>query len=663
MTGNDAAVPLDELLAHRAWVRALAVALSRDENDADDLEQQAWLTAMRRPPETLDSPRGWLASVLRSMAKRRARTDSRRARREAGAARRDVDVNDPARLAARAEMHARVAMAVVALREPYRQAVLLHYFEGLSVRETSARMDAPFETSRARLRRGREQLRRQLDSEMGGMQPLGVALLPLLPRGAGRWGSTGVAAAATGGTLVMAKFVIGSVAVCVLAAGVLWATSDSDGPEVAAVPVVEDVVDRAPDPTPPRERVRVDQPTTTLGDDGDAVPDVEPEPTTVEQRLQLKLDDIHYRDVSMYDVLARISAQTSVSIHLQTELLEGARSSDEFTIGLQLDVPTEAQTTLNLLTTFRGLKLHIADDRVVVHRGDIEWSDGMASVEVTPKLPDPNAPTTLTVRGRVVDETGGGIEGAVILHASAEVARSAPGGHFEVELVKEFHSLTARISGRQRSKKFDVAGEYGDVLDAELVLGGAAGFVRVTVTSDSGDDPKHCYVRFNWNVPGTEQTLRDGREVALRDSETVLLGPAAGGFIATLDSLPPGELRLVVSAREHVKDVRTVTIVVGERTDVTVELHKADLAERLRTERMSVQFADAPLRDVTNYVRRTKSLNISVDPAFAAANADARVTVTAEDVTIESILDELCAAIPGATWVIRNRVVLITKGE
>jgi len=388
MTGNDAAVPLDELLAHRAWVRALALALSRDENDADDLEQQTWLTAMRRPPETLDSPRGWLASVTRSMAKRRARTDGRRARREEGASRRDVEVNDPARLAARAEMHARVATAVVALREPYRQAVLLHYFEGLSVRETSARMDAPFETTRARLRRGRELLRRRFDSEMGGTRPLAVALLPLLPRDAGGWASTGVAAAATGGTVVMSKFVIGSVAVCTLAACVLWSMWDGNEPEVAAVPVVEDVVAPAPNPTPPRERVRVDQPTTTLSDDGDAAPDVEPEPTTVEQRLQLKLDDINYDEASMYDVLARISAQTSVSVHLQTELLEGARSSDEFTINLRLDTPTEAQTTLTLLTTFRGLKLHIADDRVVVHRGEVEWNDGMASVKVTPKLGD-----------------------------------------------------------------------------------------------------------------------------------------------------------------------------------------------------------------------------------------------------------------------------------
>src|SRR5262249_45007568 len=43
--------PLDSLLAHRQWVRDLARRLCADESAADDLEQQTWLSALRRPPQ------------------------------------------------------------------------------------------------------------------------------------------------------------------------------------------------------------------------------------------------------------------------------------------------------------------------------------------------------------------------------------------------------------------------------------------------------------------------------------------------------------------------------------------------------------------------------------------------------------------------------------
>jgi len=41
-------VPLDQLLAHREWVRRMARALVGDENLADDLEQDVWMDALER---------------------------------------------------------------------------------------------------------------------------------------------------------------------------------------------------------------------------------------------------------------------------------------------------------------------------------------------------------------------------------------------------------------------------------------------------------------------------------------------------------------------------------------------------------------------------------------------------------------------------------------
>lgn len=70
MTSHDAAVPLSELLAQRVWLRALARALSDDENEADDVEQKTWLAALRSPPSsTLASPR----SVTKRFAGLRSR--------------------------------------------------------------------------------------------------------------------------------------------------------------------------------------------------------------------------------------------------------------------------------------------------------------------------------------------------------------------------------------------------------------------------------------------------------------------------------------------------------------------------------------------------------------------------------------------------------------
>ena len=43
------AVPLDTLLAPRAWIRALARSLVRDPADVDDIEQEVYVAAMKGP--------------------------------------------------------------------------------------------------------------------------------------------------------------------------------------------------------------------------------------------------------------------------------------------------------------------------------------------------------------------------------------------------------------------------------------------------------------------------------------------------------------------------------------------------------------------------------------------------------------------------------------
>jgi len=80
-------VSIEQLLEHRLWVRRLARGLVLDESRVDDLEQETWLRAMRRPPEARGI-RTWLRRVVRNLAIDQGRRDRthRRAcqRRRAG---------------------------------------------------------------------------------------------------------------------------------------------------------------------------------------------------------------------------------------------------------------------------------------------------------------------------------------------------------------------------------------------------------------------------------------------------------------------------------------------------------------------------------------------------------------------------------------------------
>lgn len=211
---------LDLLLAHHGWMRDLARRLVLDPNRADDLEQQAWLAALQSPPTQGVHPRAWLATVLRNLVREGHRRDERRLRRERAAARSE-SLPGTSEVVAHAEAHGRLVRAVLALPEPFRETVLLRFYEGCPPREVARRLGIPVETVRSRTRRALERLRGDLDGEHGGdRRAWCLALLPLA-------GLDGNALAASGlgkGALLMSVGTKkGLVAVGLVAAGVgLW---------------------------------------------------------------------------------------------------------------------------------------------------------------------------------------------------------------------------------------------------------------------------------------------------------------------------------------------------------------------------------------------------------------------------------------------------------
>jgi RNA polymerase sigma factor (sigma-70 family) len=167
----------EELAAEVAGVRRIVRGLVRDGGLAEDVAQEAWLTALStRPPD--DVPlRWWLAGIARNLARRLRRGESRRDRRERAVAR--PEGATPPDLVARAETHRRVMDAVLALEEPYRGTLLLRFFDDLPSAEIARRLGVPAATVRSRLRRGLDLLRSRLDETHGTRRTWTLALLPL----------------------------------------------------------------------------------------------------------------------------------------------------------------------------------------------------------------------------------------------------------------------------------------------------------------------------------------------------------------------------------------------------------------------------------------------------------------------------------------------------
>lgn len=173
-------VPIDRLLTHREWVRALARRLVSDDAAADDLAQDAFVTALEHPPAHGQALRAWFGRVLRSRAADRRRSDGRRETREQATAS-GREPEDPALAVARTEELSRLVRAILALPEPYRTTVVLHYQEECTVSEVARRMAVPVETVRTRVRRALSRLREALDAEHGGDgRTWTLALLPLV---------------------------------------------------------------------------------------------------------------------------------------------------------------------------------------------------------------------------------------------------------------------------------------------------------------------------------------------------------------------------------------------------------------------------------------------------------------------------------------------------
>lgn len=170
------ALDLDVLLVHRDFLTGMSRSLLSNPHDADDLSQETWLAAMKRAPAHDANLKGWIKTVASRFAFSDRRRRASRAAHEAAFAPTE-STPSAADIAEREAVRREVVHAVLALSEPYRDPILLRYYEDLPPREIARRLRLPVETVRTRLRRGLQQMRGQLDATHGGDRTTWMAAL------------------------------------------------------------------------------------------------------------------------------------------------------------------------------------------------------------------------------------------------------------------------------------------------------------------------------------------------------------------------------------------------------------------------------------------------------------------------------------------------------
>lgn len=163
------------LLPHLAAGYNLARWLTRNEHDAEDLVQEAYLRAFR----SFDGyrggdPRAWLLRIVRNTCYTWLQQQRGWAAEPTGDDPDDLQGDPATGPEAQAIRHADGQLLRGALEElpaEYRETVVLRELEGLSYKEIAEIAGVPLGTVMSRLSRGRQQLQRSVLKRMGGTKP------------------------------------------------------------------------------------------------------------------------------------------------------------------------------------------------------------------------------------------------------------------------------------------------------------------------------------------------------------------------------------------------------------------------------------------------------------------------------------------------------------
>lgn len=167
--GGDAGAFEELVRRHLRAAHAVALGVLADPADAEDVCQDAFLTALQKLEECREPAKfaAWLLRIVRNRAlnfrESRALRRGEPLERAAGAA----GGEDPEREAERSELREQLLGALGGVPPAQREVVLLHDLEGWRHREIAELLGISEEASRARLLQARRNLRARLEGNPG----------------------------------------------------------------------------------------------------------------------------------------------------------------------------------------------------------------------------------------------------------------------------------------------------------------------------------------------------------------------------------------------------------------------------------------------------------------------------------------------------------------
>ncbi|MFN3241146.1 MAG: sigma-70 family RNA polymerase sigma factor [Planctomycetota bacterium] len=327
----------DDLYEHARSLRGLARALV-GAADADDLVQETAVRALDHGHVETRSVGGWLATIMRNLASTRRTADARRRRRErASGAGRPDEAPSALTAAARLEAIDRLHASLRSLADPYREVLLLRYFEGQTPQQIATQRGEPLATVKSRLRRGLEQLRRSLDERAPREHWRGafVAAFGL--------GSVAPATAAAGlltltWMMMMSwKFLCGAAAAIAFSVW-LWHDGRAPAPQGAVTGVPGSAQVATAEPDPDRDLVRESVPVAAKPTEVEAVPAVTFSGRAVDEQ-QRPLEGVQARLRTRHWDGGKVAEQAEVRTGPdgRFELAASPREGHRFEVTLQVD--------------------------------------------------------------------------------------------------------------------------------------------------------------------------------------------------------------------------------------------------------------------------------------------------------------------------------------
>lgn len=657
------ALTLESLLEHDEWVRRVARAVTRNEDDADEVRARAWL-ATAEADAAPERPRSWLGTVTRNAAAKLYRGRSRRTSYER-LTRGPTAAPSPHELAERAELQALVTRELLALGEAERDALLLRYFDELPVAEVAVRLGVPLETARARLRRGRARLRDRLERRLG--HDWRGVLVPLV----GLTGSPELGAPAAGsssatmGVVTMAtSHWIAAGTVAALALGIAaWSLSGPpEPPTTPTASVTEDEPTTQPErpARTPREVVRTDEPGVSTTPEpastaADPLEETAPPTPSLEERMRGTRIGIQAEAANLMEILGQVAAAADLPIWVAQEAIDATADNP---VTLQFE-SLDAFSVLTTVSSILRVQVELEDERVVV------LPLGGARDEALPliQVPRSTGPTSLTVRGIVRGADGAPLADASVVQV-AEVEVRVVGttdkdGRFEVQLQKSFGALAAWTPGHAFGLARVIEGEYGDTKDVVLDAGAAGGTIEITVAFDGlAEDEDHRPVQLTV-LPQTPDTgaVADGWKRVSRVSQWLSADRAS----ATFEGVAEGRVVLHARVPGYAPLQEELVVVAGDVVRRTLRFEALpSFEEQLRQKRTTYRFTESNLREICNFWSHTTGIPIVVHPtAMELVDQDA-LTLDADREPLTESLDRLTQQIPGLVWeVLQDRMILL----